>query len=133
MKIFKTRWQMFFVSSLVTIIIIFIALFLSRPYIWQSVVVDGHAMDPNFVAGQRLIIIKTSKIERFDIVVAKEQGTKHILKRVIGLPGDTISYDKDALTINGQVVAEPYLKNYQNKFATDKLQSTYHYNGFFKA
>lgn len=80
-----------------------------------------------------LIIIKTSKIQRFDSVVAQKQGTKPILKRVIGMPGDTISYDKDILTVNGQVVDEPYLKDYQNKFATDKLQSTYRYNSFFQS
>lgn len=89
-------------------------------------------MEPNFVANQHLIIIKKTQIERFDIVVSKKQGSGNILKRVIGLPGDTISYDKDTLTLNGQVVDEPYLKDYQEKFATDKLQSTYHDNSFFQ-
>lgn len=89
-------------------------------------------MEPNFVANQHLIIIKKTQIERFDIVVAKKQGSGNILKRVIGLPGDTISYDNDTLTLNGQVVDEPYLKDYQEKFATDKLQSTYHDNSFFQ-
>ena len=130
MTFIKKRW-LFGVSLLVAIC--FIGFLLCRLYVWQPVTVDGHAMDPNFVAGQRLIIIKTSKIQRFDSVVAQKQGTKPILKRVIGMPGDTISYDKDILTVNGQVVDEPYLKDYQNKFATDKLQSTYRYNSFFQS
>ncbi|GAB2022939.1 signal peptidase I [Pseudolactococcus yaeyamensis] len=120
-------------GAVLLVTLCFISLLLCRLYIWQPVTVDGHAMDPNFVANQHLIIIKKAQIERFDIVVAKKQGSGNILKRVIGLPGDTISYDKDTLTLNGQVVDEPYLKDYQKKFATDKLQSTYRYNAFFQS
>ncbi len=54
-------------------------------------------------------------IDRFDIVVASEKDddgkTKDIVKRVIGLPGDTIQYDNDTLYINGKNRAL-YLKDY---------------------
>ena len=57
---------------------------------------------------------------------------KNIVKRVIGLPGDTIKFDADVLTINGKVVEEPYLKDYKAKFSKDKLQETFSYNGVFQ-
>ncbi|WP_332406592.1 signal peptidase I [Lactococcus laudensis] len=128
----KKRWLFCLIGLVLFVTICFMGLLLSRIFIWQPIVVEGHAMEPNFVANQHLIIIKKTQIERFDIVVAKKQGSGNILKRVIGLPGDTISYDKDTLTLNGQVVDEPYLKDYQEKFATDKLQSTHHDNSFFQ-
>ena len=65
-------------------------------------------------------------IDRFDIVVANEKDddgkTKDIVKRVIGLPGDTIQYDNDTLYINGKKTNEPYLKDYIARFKKDKLQ-----------
>jgi signal peptidase I len=36
------------------------------------------------------------------------------VKRIIGLPGDTISYKNDQLYVNGKAVDEPYLQKYKN-------------------
>lgn len=113
--------------------ILFMTLFfLSWLFLWANVLVDGHSMDPTLSNGERLFVIKVAKIDRFDIVVAKEKGNKKIVKRVIGMPGDTISYDNDVLTVNGEVFEEPYLKDYQEAFQKDKLQKTYSYSALFK-
>ena len=48
-------------------------------------------------------------------------------KRVIGMPGDTITYQNDKLTVNGKEVKEEYLKEFQAAFAKDKLQKEYAY------
>lgn len=77
--------------------------------------------------GQRVIVLKHTSIERFDIVVAKEVEngkTKQIVKRIIGMPGDTITYQNDKLTINGKEVKEEYLKEFHAAFAKDKLQKS---------
>ncbi|MCJ1997050.1 signal peptidase I [Lactococcus piscium] len=118
------------------VLIILIALLL-RIYVWKPVIVEGHSMDPTLADKERLIIVKTVNIKRQEIVVAKEYDRnsgkeKNIVKRVIGLPGDTIKFDADVLTINGKVVEEPYLKDYKAKFSKDKLQETFSYNGFFQ-
>ena len=118
------------------VLIILIAI-LPRIYIWKPVIVEGHSMDPTLADKERLIIVKTMTIKRQTIVVAKEYDRnsgkeKNIVKRVIGLPGDTIKFDADVLTINGKVVEEPYLKDYKAKFSKDKLQETFSYNGFFQ-
>ena len=106
---------------------------LSRIYLWTPVRVDGHSMDPTLADSEYLLVINKLPINRFDIVVASETEngkTKEIVKRVIGLPGDTIQYENDTLYINGKKTDEPYLKEYIKKFKEDKLQSTYTGKGF---
>ena len=106
---------------------------LSRIYLWTPVRVDGHSMDPTLADSEYLLVINKLPIDRFDIVVASETEngkTKEIVKRVIGLPGDTIQYENDTLYINGKKTDEPYLKEYIKKFKEDKLQSTYSGKGF---
>ena len=106
---------------------------LSRIYLWTPVRVDGHSMDPTLADSEYLLVINKLPIDRFDIVVASETDngkTKEIVKRVIGLPGDTIEYKNDVLYINGKETDEPYLKEYIQKFKEDKLQSTYSGKGF---
>ncbi|MGT2771639.1 signal peptidase I [Streptococcus marimammalium] len=113
--------------------ILFMTLFfLSWLFLWANVLVDGHSMDPTLSNGERLFVVKVAKIDRFDIVVAKEKGNKKIVKRVIGVPGDIISYDNDVLTVNGKIFDEPYLEDYQEAFKKDKLQKIYSYSTLFK-
>ena len=106
---------------------------LSRIYLWTPVRVDGQSMDPTLADSEYLLVINKLPIDRFDIVVASETEngkTKEIVKRVIGLPGETIEYKNDVLYINGKETDEPYLKEYIQKFKEDKLQSTYSGKGF---
>ncbi|NQG98175.1 signal peptidase I [Streptococcus suis] len=110
---------------------------LSRLYIWSPVTVDGHSMDPTLLDQEHLIMVRTTSIQRFDVVVASETDTngkeKLIVKRVIGMPGDTIRYENDILYINDQEVDEPYLDQYLAAYSQDKLQSIYSYNANFQA
>ena len=106
---------------------------LSRIYLWTPVRVDGHSIDRTLADSEYLLVINKLPIDRFDIVVASETEngkTKEIVKRVIGLPGETIEYKNDVLYINGKETDEPYLKDYIQKFKEDKLQSTYSGKGF---
>ncbi|GFH42813.1 signal peptidase I [Lactococcus hodotermopsidis] len=95
-----------------------------------NVRVSGHSMDPTLADRQKIIAVKKSTINRFDIVTAKEIDPKNgevksIIKRVIGLPGDTVTFDNDVLTINGETYDETYLDDYKAKFKNDKLQAIY--------
>ncbi|CAM4074118.1 S26 family signal peptidase [Streptococcus penaeicida] len=115
---------------------LFILVFgISRLFFWQPVRVDGHSMDPTLAHNERLIVLNHTKIDRFDMVVAKEEENgqvKEIVKRVIGMPGDTISYKNDTLYVNGKKKNEPYLKEYLAGFKEDKLNKTYSYNALFQ-
>ena len=129
MKSFIKEWGLF---TLIVVIIV-----ISRWLIWSPVTVDGHSMDPTLQDQEHLIMFRTSNIKRFDIVVASEQDgsgkEKLIVKRVIGMPGDTIRYENDVLYVNDEQVDEPYLQEYLEAFAKDKLQSIYSYNSQFQA
>lgn len=108
---------------------------LSRIFLWQFVKVDGHSMDPTLADKEQLVVLKQTKINRFDIVVANEEEggqKKKIVKRVIGMPGDVIKYKNDTLTINNKKTEEPYLKEYTKLFKKDKLQEKYSYNPLFQ-
>ncbi|MDQ0222967.1 signal peptidase I [Streptococcus moroccensis] len=117
--------------------ILIMGLFLiSRYTIWNPVTVEGHSMDPTLKDREMLIVMLHTDIERFDVVVANsvdDNGeTKKIVKRVIGMPGDVVNFNNDVLTINGEVVDEPYLAEYLAAFKKDKLQETYSYNSYFQ-
>ncbi|MDO5078719.1 MAG: signal peptidase I [Streptococcus minor] len=128
MKAFIKEWGLF---TLIVVIII-----ISRWLIWSPVTVDGHSMDPTLQDKEHLIMYRTKDIQRFDIVVASEPddsgNEKLIVKRVIGMPGDTIRFDNDILYVNDKQMNEPYLKEYLEAFAKDKLQAIYSYNAQFQ-
>ena len=107
MKYFKS-----FFKEWGSFILIITLVALSRLFLWRNVSVEGHSMDPTLADGEVLFVVKHLPIDRFDIVVAHEEdGNKDIVKRVIGMPGDTIRYESDKLYINGQETDEPYLAN----------------------
>lgn len=102
----KPTWRWLLVLALV-----FVAVFTSTRYFIANDIVSGNSMAPTLQSNQRLISIKHHQPTRFDIVVLTEPVAPHTLfiKRVIGLPGDTIKMANDHLWINGKRVNEPYL------------------------
>lgn len=90
----------------------------------QRVQVSGHSMDPTLKTNEKLFAVKHIPIDRFDIVVAKEKTDNEnifIIKRVIGLPGDTVEYKKDQLYVNGKKMNEPYLNSFKEKLKDGSL------------
>jgi len=85
--------------------------FICREFIFSPVLVQGESMQPTFQDDDKVIVAKTSKIERFDMIVfhAKDHNENHI-KRVIGLPGDMVEMKHDVLYINGKKYKEDYLQ-----------------------
>ena len=71
-------------------------------------------MDPTLADGERVITLKTQKlIVSILLLSAPDEPDKNYIKRVIGLPGDTIAYKDDTLYINGKEVDEPYLDEFK--------------------
>lgn len=97
--------------------------------------VRGTSMYPTLVEGESVIINMAAnyvgEIKRFDVVVAREYRSDDLwVKRVIGLPGETISYREDVLYVDGKAMEEPFLdKKYveQVKKSTNKLYFTQDY------
>ena len=75
-------------------------------------------MHPTLQDKEFMILNKISLkqgINRFDIVVVQENN-KYIIKRVIGLPGESVMYKDSKLYINGKVIEDNYSKTTTNDF-----------------
>src|SRR5580692_11656306 len=98
-----------FLSVLIAIVVIL--------FLYQPVKVEGTSMMPSLQNDERIFINKfvyrfgISDIGRGDTVVFLYPGdpSKSYIKRVIGVPGDTIEIDDGTVVVNGQALAEPYV------------------------
>ena len=103
---------------------IILAIILIRTFIVTPVRVNGTSMYPTLEDGEIMILnkmnYKFSDIKRYDIVVVKTENNK-IIKRVIGLPGETLKYENNILYIDGQEVKEIYLKEETEDFNLNEL------------
>ncbi len=83
-------------------------------YIGQRTKVDGHSMEPTLSDGDNLIVDKLSyrfrDPERYDIIVFpyKYQENTYYIKRIIGLPGETVQVKNGEVYINGELLGETY-------------------------
>ena len=84
-------------------------------FLAQATIVFGQSMEPNLHDNQRLIIEKISyhihPPQRGDIIVLRlpNRHSDPLIKRVVGLPGETVEVRDGRVYINGQVLDEPYL------------------------
>lgn len=89
-----------------------------RIFLFTPIVVDGASMMPTFENGDRVVVDKIGpklmEYERFDVIVFEAKEDTNYIKRIIGVPGDSIAYENDELFINGERYEEPYLKDYKN-------------------
>lgn len=107
------------------IIVIIMNLFITPTMVYSI------SMNPTLVEKDVLILYKTSSIQRGDIVsfksellltindikklnpiqklVAKRKPQKNLIKRVIGLPGDSVLIENTKVYINGEKLDEPYI------------------------
>lgn len=106
------------VETAVVALSIFLVIYL---FFMQPHQVSGQSMEPNFHSGEYVLTDKvsyqTGHPQRGDVVVFHAppaagcaEGTNcDFIKRVIGLPGESVSVHDGALYVSGQRLAEPYL------------------------
>lgn len=103
----------------VTYLLIILFIILVRTYVVTPVRVSGSSMANTLKNGEILLLNKFeyrfSDIKRFDIVVVKAHGER-IIKRVIGLPGETLKYENGILYINDRMIEENYLDEVTKDF-----------------
>ena len=99
-------------NLILSVAIAFVLFIVIRTYLFYPFQVVGDSMVPTLETGDRLILNKLADIDRFDIVVfpAPDGTDEEYVKRIIGLPGDEITYFQDELYINGEKIEEHYLE-----------------------
>ncbi len=118
----KSTLREYFESILVAVVL---ALFV-RTFVFQAFKIPTGSMKPNLLVGDHLIVNKfifaptasplekallpMRSIRRGDIIVFKfpEEPERDFIKRVIGLPGETLELKNQTVLINGQPLTEDY-------------------------
>ena len=118
----KSTVREYFESIVVAVIL---ALFV-RTFVFQAFKIPTGSMKPNLLVGDHLLVNKfifaptaspierallpMRPIERGDVIVFKfpEEPDRDFIKRVIGLPGDTLELKNQTIQINGMPLIEPY-------------------------
>lgn len=106
----KTTWDI--LKFLIGVVIV---AFLLKSFVFQPFVVEGISMEPNYHNNEYLIVNKLvyiiEKPQRGDVMVFRppDNPTVTYIKRVIGLPGDTVKISQGYVYVNGEKLNEAYL------------------------
>jgi len=97
------------------IVIAVVLVLVTRWLLFAPFIVDGPSMHPNFYTGERIIVNKivydfrAPKHSEVVVFHVPSEG-RDFIKRVIGVPGDTVKVEGDTITVNGKVIEEPYIQ-----------------------
>ncbi|GAA0298913.1 signal peptidase I [Gracilibacillus halotolerans] len=110
------------------IIILLLILLIVRMFTFNPLIVEGPSMQPTLMNDDRIIVDKISLLfkepERFDIVVFHTTSRKNYIKRIIGLPGETIEYKDDILYVNNKQVDEPFITSVKDQLPLNARYTT---------
>ncbi|MGH7976854.1 MAG: signal peptidase I [Limisphaerales bacterium] len=125
---FSWSWLFQQFCSLSTVVVLgALSYSLISHFIFQSVTVSGNSMYPNlFNAGnywlERYAYLE-HKPQRTDIVAVKDpQDGGLIVKRIIGLPGESLFFNNGIVYLNGRRLNEPYLPSRTPTYAYEKSE-----------
>lgn len=110
----------FFRDTLITLLLTIVVFFVVQNTIQVSIV-NGSSMEPDLHSGQRLIVNKVAYYlgdpQRGDIIIFRPPpnplSTPYI-KRIVGLPGETVEVKSGVVYVNGKPLDEPYIKEKAN-------------------
>ncbi len=114
----RKRRQRALIEWLIILAIVLVCTVVLRTFVVQSYSIPSLSMAPTLQIGDRIIVDKLSyrfgSVHRGDIVVfarppLEDQDYADLVKRVIGLPGETISARNGHVYINGKLPHEPWL------------------------
>lgn len=108
---YKHRYSSVLRSTIFTLVVV-AAFAVLVATLWMPVLqIYGSSMSPTVEEGQIVLSLKSSKLERGDLV-AFYVGNKLLVKRVIGLPADYVTISEDgSVFINGEALEEPYVSD----------------------
>ena len=110
----KINWKQF-AFDLVETLVLAAVLYFGINALSARVRVDGFSMNPTLQDGEYVLVSKVSytfgDAQHGDIIVFEHpnQPQEDLIKRVIGLPGDTVEVTGLEVYVNGQALEEPYI------------------------
>lgn len=119
----------------VLIVVAFALAMLIKTFLVQAFYIPSESMEPTLFPGDRVIVLRPGGFDRQDVVVFENPNLpeedhgwlsrlvdwlsdglgfaggqeEHLIKRVIGMPGDTIEISGNHVVVNGRDLREPYL------------------------
>ena len=106
------NWKEELIDLIKTLLVSVVSVYLLTTFIAKPVRVNGDSMYPQVKHDQIgfSMVFNKNQIERFDVVVVYiEETEKYLVKRVIGLPNETIRYEDSKLYVNGELIEEAFL------------------------
>ncbi len=119
------------VEVIKVVAVVFLSAIVIRTFVFQPFVVEGSSMEGNFHNGEYLFIEKVSyKLKdphRGDVVVFRyPRDTRYnYIKRVIGLPGETVQIKNGQILINASTLTEEYVPQGQQTLVDGKPELDY--------
>ena len=103
--------------EIVETVVLFAIIFTVARFAIGNFIIIGTSMEPNYHEGQRLLVDRVapmmSWLQRGDVVVlhspSQDEPSIDLIKRLIGLPGDTVNIHDNKIFVNGTELHEPYL------------------------
>lgn len=112
----KKRSKLSIIIEVILYLCVFVfCIYIVPTYILQRTVVSGESMEETLHNGESLLVNKLSyrfhDPERYDIIVFYPKGRdieEYYVKRIYGLPGETIYIKDNSVFINGKKIDDPY-------------------------
>ncbi len=102
-------------ADLIETVLLAVLIFLGINGLSARIRVDGTSMEPNLHTGEYVIInkfaYKLGKVNPGDVIVFHFPGdpSQEYIKRVVGLPGDTVQVSNGRIFVNGSLAQESYI------------------------
>lgn len=123
-------WKKELLSWVGTLILALAVVLVIRTFIFEPIRVDGSSMADTLQDGELTFVLKAEYLfkdpDRFDVVICHYPNRRdannplgietktNFVKRVIGLPGETLAIQGNTVYINGQALEEPFLTPERN-------------------
>jgi signal peptidase I len=99
----------------------FVGIAASRAFLGSVAVVEGKSMAPSYPPGARLYTTSIlTPLERGDVVLLNDSQGDYVVKRIVGLPRETVQIWRGSVFINRTLLLEPYLPAHTYTFPIER-------------
>lgn len=123
-------------KSFIELAVVAVVTYLVFTYVVMPIRIQGTSMASTLAHEDMALVdaigLKQNGVERFDVVIVDCKALNEtIIKRVIGLPGETIEYKKDKLYVDGKYVKEDFLDQ-EFKEASKQMYNSMYFTQDYK-